>query len=108
MRPFARYSTYGVVTSRLNRVVIAVEEDSSKFWTWTERVARILTLSWFLMLLSALVLLGGVLMIWTAFFDEANGDGMMTHRNVVTVFVGIAVITMTLLFVLWNAFRGLR
>ncbi|XP_065310028.1 uncharacterized protein [Dermacentor albipictus] len=108
LRPFARYSTYGVITPRLNRVVIAIEEDSSKFSTWTERVAKILALSWFLMLLSVLVLMVGVLMIWMAFSGEANGDGAMTHRNVVTVFVGIAVIAMAVLFVLWNASRGLR
>ncbi|KAH7957085.1 uncharacterized protein LOC119389793 [Rhipicephalus sanguineus] len=103
---FARYPTYGVITPRLNRVVIAIEEEGGDK-AWPERVARILTLSWFLTSISALVLLGGATMIWMAFDGEDDGD-VLTHRNVVTAFVGVAVILMAVLFVLWNVFRGLR
>ncbi|KAL1476824.1 hypothetical protein MTO96_036211 [Rhipicephalus appendiculatus] len=104
---FARYPTYGVITPRLNRLVIAIEEEEHGGKAWPERVARILTLSWFLASVSALVLLGGATMIWMAFDGEADGS-VLTHRNVLTAFVGVAVILMALLFVVWNVFRGLR
>ncbi|KAH6932325.1 hypothetical protein HPB50_004848 [Hyalomma asiaticum] len=107
--PFARHPTYGVFTAprRLNRVVITVEEKDSEDKAWPERVARILTLTWFLMSLSALVLLGGATMIWVA-FAEGDAGGGSTYRNVVTAFVGIGVFVIALMFVLWNAFRGLH
>ncbi|KAL3222681.1 hypothetical protein MRX96_000577 [Rhipicephalus microplus] len=104
---FARYPTYGVVVPRLHRVVIAIEEEEAGDKAWPERVARILTLSWFLTSVSALVLLGGAAMIWMAFDGEAGGS-LFTHRNALTAFVGVAVILMALLFVLWNVFRAFR
>lgn len=105
--PCARHPTYGVFAPRhLNRVVITIEEKG-RDKTWPERVARILTLTWFLMALSALVLLGGATMIWVA-FAEGDAGGGSTYRNVVTAFVGIGVFVIALMFVMWNAFRGLR
>ncbi|XP_075745342.1 uncharacterized protein LOC142803683 [Rhipicephalus microplus] len=103
----ARYPTYGVVVPRLHRVVIAIEEEEAGDKAWAERIARILTLSWFLTSVSALVLLGGAAMIWMAFDGEAGGS-VFTHRNALTAFVGVAVILMALLFVLWNVFRAFR
>lgn len=101
--------SYGVITPRLNRVVIAVEEHddcgNQLLSSWLERVAKILTLSWLVFSLGVIVLLGGVFLIWLAFVEHDGGG--MRHGNMATAFVGIVVVVMAVLFVLWKALGGL-
>ncbi|KAK8776991.1 hypothetical protein V5799_029664 [Amblyomma americanum] len=109
LKPSSRALSYGAITPRLNRVVIAVEghDDCGDrlLSSWLERMAKILTLSWLVFSLGVIVLLGGLFLIWMAFVEQEGGA--VRHRNMVTAFVGVVVVVMAVLFVLWRARRGL-
>ncbi|XP_077533657.1 uncharacterized protein LOC144145793 isoform X1 [Haemaphysalis longicornis] len=105
-----RLSSYGVVTPRLRKVVITIDEDESgsfdgdRVSSWAARARKAFTLSWLFLSVSSIAVMGGVLMIWMAMVDLLQGESK--HRNAATAFVGFTIVGLAALVVVLKAVKG--